>query len=208
MGFQISNKKTDFLASAELYQPSQKRSSVAAITLGGMVLMMMPANPSTAFELQPAKENSYSVAAMDANILGSKVSLGDYCLRLPLRSDLRADKNYASLYKSFSMHFVNDEKDAESYLPAFQEIAKSIQSLHIKKSFVDVNKNKGVVDFTLNLGNHVILTIAKFKQVALDDEVMFTLSYKGELEVADTMPMADLMAKISNIQIDLMNGKS
>lgn len=202
MVFQISHKANSVAVAADLYQPSKSGNYKAAI--GGVALMLVSANPAPAFALSAAGAFSTHMDSVRINISGSKVNMNRQCLVLPLRLDLRINKNYDTLYRSYCKHFDDDVKEADKYFGMFQNIANSLKGLYIKKAFVDVDKRKGLLDFSINLGNHVVLTIGKSIESVTDDYVMFTLSYHGELEVADTLPLDELIKRVDNIQTELM----
>lgn len=202
MHFQISHKANSVAVAADLYQPSKSGNYKAAI--GGVALMLVSANPVPTFALETVVSSFSHINPVRINMEDQKVNMNQQCLVLPLRNDLRISKNYDTLKESFCMHFSKDKKNFEKYFPMFQGIANSLKSLYIKKAFVDVNKNKGLVDFSINLGNHLVLTIGKSLETFTDDYVMFTLSYQGELEVADTLPLPELIKRVNNIQTELM----
>lgn len=202
MVFQISHKANNVAIAADLYQPS--KSGNYKVAIGGVALMLVSANPAPTFALGTAAPSFSHMNSGRVNMEGVKVDMNQQCLVLPLRSDLRINKNYDTLSEYFYKYFGEDKKESEKYFPVFQEIANSIKGLYIKKSFVDINKKKGLVDFSINLGNHVVLTIGKSIETLTDDYVMFTLSYQGDLEVADTLPLTELIKRVDNIQMGLM----
>lgn len=202
MVFQISHKTNNVAIAADLYQPSKSGNYKAVI--GGVTLMMVSATPAPTFALSTAAPSSSHMNSVRVNMEGVKVDMNQQCLVLPLRGDLRINKNYDTLSESFYMHFGEDKKESEKYFPVFQKIANSLKGLYIKKSFVDINKNKGLVDFSINLGNHIVLTIGKSIETLTDDNVMFTLSYQGDLEVVDTLSLHELIKRVDNIQMELM----
>lgn len=200
MGYLITHKTTDWTTSTNLYQPSQ-RGAFRTTIKGGTVLLLISTLPSTAFAIQPAIHDS--TFDKKTNIVGSKVNIDNqHCLVIPLRNDLRESQNFDALQKSFKLHF-EDTEEAAPYFSAFLPIAEALKSLYIKKSFVDINKRTKLIDFTINLGNHIILTVGKKIQCYDDSNVMFTLSYRGDLEIADTMQLEELLKRIDNIQTTL-----
>lgn len=201
MTYQITPKTTEWTTSTNLYQPSQ-RGTYKTMIKGGVALLLISTLPSTAFAIQSTMHD-YSTFDKKTNIIGAKVNIDNqHRLVVPLRKDLRESQNFDVLQKSFSLHFEDTVEEAP-YYSAFFPIAEALKSLYIKKSFVDINKRTKLIDFTINLGSHIILTVGKKLQSHDDGNVMFTLSYRGDLEIADMMPLDELIKKIDNIQTTL-----
>lgn len=197
--YQISENSTDLMRDDSSYHVQENKGRKMQVASLGLLLLMAVA-PTDGFSAQS------NVSVFDSHdsqqVVGHKVNMEQKCLTVPVCKNIREKSNYDRLLRTFSRHFSSSNVDS-SYLTTFDEVANVVKSLYIDKLYVDINRRKGLVDFTLNLGNHIVLSIGK-KINESSVLVMFTLSYKGELLVADVMSLTDLLSKISNIQTSLL----
>lgn len=112
------------------------------------------------------------------------------------------DAHYKILLDSFMSHFAQQGDDT-LYRYSFDKLAKALSNLHFKKAFVDVNSVNRRIDFYLNVGHKMLLTVSQVPKDVDDDVVMFSIEQNHETIVMDQIQLQELIRKIQRIQLSL-----
>lgn len=113
-----------------------------------------------------------------------------------------ASTHYQILLDSFKSHFVQ-QGDENFCQYSFDKLAKALSNLQFKKAFVDVNAKSRRIDFYLNLGHKMLLTVSQVPKDVDDETVMFSIEQNHETIVMDQIQLHELISKIQQIQISL-----
>ena len=113
-----------------------------------------------------------------------------------------ASTHYQILLDSFKSHFAQ-QGDEDFYQYSFDKLAKALSTLQFKKAFVDVNAISRRIDFYLNLGHKMLLTVSQVPKDVDDEIVMFSIEQNHETIVMDQIQLHELISKIQQIQISL-----
>lgn len=113
-----------------------------------------------------------------------------------------ADTHYQSLLDSFKSHFAQ-QGDEALYRYSFDKLARALSNLQYKKAFVDVNTLSRRIDFYLNLGHKMLLTVSQVPKDVDDEMVMFSIEQNHETIVMDQIQLHELIGKIQQIQLSL-----
>ena len=113
-----------------------------------------------------------------------------------------ANNHYQLLLDSFRKHFIQ-QHDETLYRYSFEKMAKALSNLHFKKAYVDVDKSKHRIDFYLNVGHKILLTVSQVPKDISDEMVMFSIEQNHETIAMDQINLHELISKIQHIQLSL-----
>jgi hypothetical protein len=114
----------------------------------------------------------------------------------------RSNINYEHFLAQFE-ETLKDKFDRFSFRPLFIFLAHGLEQLKIEKSYVDVSKTKRVIEFHLNLGKGIYVSVLKDISSLNDNFIEYTISVNNELKSASIMPIVDLQEKLIFIQKSL-----
>jgi predicted transport protein len=73
----------------------------------------------------------------------------------------------------------------------------------VMKAFVDVDPQERRVDFYLNIGHKILLTVSQVAKDVDDDQVMFAIEQNHETIAMDRINLKELIGKIQHVQLSL-----
>lgn len=114
----------------------------------------------------------------------------------------RSHINYEHFLAQFEEN-LKDKSDRFSFRPLFNFLAHGLEQLKIEKSYVDVSKTKQIIEFHLNLGKGIYVSVLKDISSLNEDFIEYTISVNNELKSASIMPILDLQEKLIFIQKSL-----
>lgn len=114
----------------------------------------------------------------------------------------RININYEHFLSQFEEN-LKDRSDRFSFRPLFNYLAHGLEQLKIEKSYVDISKTKQLIEFHLNLGKGIYVSVLKDINSLDNDLIEYTISVNNELKSASIMPILDLQNKLIFIQRSL-----
>lgn len=114
----------------------------------------------------------------------------------------RSNINYEHFLAQFEEN-ITDISDRFSFRPLFNYLAHGLEQLKIEKSYVDVSKTKRLMEFHLNLGKGIYVSVLKDMGSLNENLIEYTISVNNELKSASIMPIEELQEKLIFIQKSL-----
>lgn len=114
----------------------------------------------------------------------------------------RSNINYEHFLAQFEEN-ITDISDRFSFKPLFNYLAHGLEQLKIEKSYVDVSKTKRLMEFHLNLGKGIYVSVLKDMGSLNENLIEYTISVNNELKSASIMPIEELQEKLIFIQKSL-----
>lgn len=102
------------------------------------------------------------------------------------------------LRESFFANFDEGQTDIDRFSSLFKNLANELSKLKIKYAFIDVSRNKGMIDFNLNLDEDIFLSVAKELNETTGN-VMFTIARNHKTIAIDEMPIRELVKKVNAV---------
>ncbi|MEE1226720.1 MAG: hypothetical protein UHM08_06445 [Bacteroidales bacterium] len=114
----------------------------------------------------------------------------------------RSNINYEHFLAQFEEN-ITDISDRFSFKPLFNYLAHGLEQLKIEKSYIDVSKTKRLMEFHLNLGKGIYVSVLKDMGSLNENLIEYTISVNNELKSASIMPIEELQEKLIFIQKSL-----
>ena len=114
----------------------------------------------------------------------------------------RAEINYSHFLTSFKEN-TKSGMERMAMEPLFTKMAKGLEQLKITKSFVDTSYVKGLIEFHLNLGKGIYVSVLKGWDTLDTDIVEFTVSVDNDMTTAGFISMEELSEKLMSLQNSL-----
>lgn len=113
-----------------------------------------------------------------------------------------ANPHYQYFLDLFESHFVH-KSDGDIYRYSFDKLAKALANLQYKKAYVDLDPQERRLDFYLNLGHKILLTVSQVAKDVDDDLVLFAIEQNHETIVMDRINLKELIGKVQQVQLSL-----
>ncbi|MBQ9273258.1 MAG: hypothetical protein IJ228_00475 [Succinivibrio sp.] len=113
-----------------------------------------------------------------------------------------AEHNLELMRRSFDRCFFSNDQERSQYACVFEQVATALCSLKINEVLVDISRQMQLVDFTVDLGDSLVLTAGKTIRDPAEDRVMFTLSLAGNTLLVNETTLTDLATRLQALQSD------
>ena len=133
--------------------------------------------------------------------------LPDYGLLIDMLADLSDEDDgscssgnsgnevYRKMLSSYYESVGEDVSERKKYREAFDELAKGLCSLPVKSVFVDIGKRHSILDFNMDLGNGLSLSVAKPNCEDIDG-VMYAVSVDHKILKISIAPLGDVIDSV------------
>lgn len=111
----------------------------------------------------------------------------------------RSNINYAHYLSQFESN-IKSKSDRLLFTPLFNYLAHGLEHLKVEKSYIDISTTKKLMEFHLNLGKGIYVSILKGIDTVGDDIIEYTISVNNELRNANFMHLNELQDKLVYIQ--------
>jgi hypothetical protein len=153
-------------------------------------------------------ENMRIMNGLSDRQVNEKVVERHWILQIPRSAGAqRENVNYVHFKRSFESRVKNFEERMK-LMPLFSFLSKGLESVKIVESLVDVSVKQRMIEFNLNMGGDVCVSVQKTLDTMEDDNVIFTVSLDGVLRTADCLPMILLQDKLLQLQHVIEESKS
>ena len=112
--------------------------------------------------------------------------------------------SYDKLYESFKKNYESDEDAKENweFFTAFVKVAKKLAKLEIDDCFVDVGRNKRMMDFNLNLPHKVFLSACRFLDDEDEDDMFYVVGRNGKTLSVGIIQLDELVSNMEEIEAE------
>lgn len=166
-----------------------------------LMFISSPIAAPAAMRENPEFINIQSIFANDISFSDDKtIDFNDYQLRVIRSSSYnRSNINYEHFLAQFNKT-VKDESNRSSFSHLFNFLAHGLDLLKVEKSYVDVSITQQIIEFHLNLGKGIYVSVLKRMSSLNDNNVEYTISVNNELMSANYMSLNELQDKLIHIQ--------
>jgi predicted transport protein len=185
------------------YKSDPKNLKVVDFEIGSLVLGIGMSVMTFGNYKEDVKSNQDQIKTIDYKAdVSNPLTLIDSNVPVFLLVSNDIKPKYQQFLDSFESHFIK-KSDGDIYRYSFDKLAKALANLQYKKAFVDVDPQERRVDFYLNIGHKILLTVSQVAKDVDDDQVMFAIEQNHETIAMDRINLKELIGKIQHVQLSL-----